>query len=59
MAGGKEHYVLFVRPEALAQLKADPNYQRALITGMDRGKDNPFFTGASVTVDGLINRAAA
>jgi N4-gp56 family major capsid protein len=54
MAGGKEYYCLFVRPEALAQLKADPEYQRALITGMDRGKENPFFTGATITVDGLI-----
>ena len=59
MAGGKEYYVLFVRPEGLAQLKADPEYQRALITGMDRGKDNPFFTGSTVTVDGLDYRAAA
>lgn len=59
MSGGKEYYCLFVRPEALAQLKADPEYQRALITGMDRGKENPFFTGATITVDGLDYRAAA
>ena len=26
MATGKEHYVVFLRPEALAQLKADPDY---------------------------------
>lgn len=25
MAGGKEHYIVFLRPEALAQLKADPD----------------------------------
>lgn len=54
MSGGKEYYCLFVRPEALAQLKQDPDYQRAVITGADRGKDNPFFTGATVTVDGIV-----
>jgi N4-gp56 family major capsid protein len=54
MVGGKEYYMVFVRPEALAQLKMDPNYQRALVTGLERGKDNPFFTGGTVTVDGLI-----
>lgn len=54
MAGGKEYYVAFVRPEALAQLKKDQDYQRAVITGLDRSKDNPFFTGGTVTVDGLV-----
>lgn len=54
MAGGKEYYVVFIRPEGLAQLKKDADYQRAVITGMDRGKDNPFFTGGIATVDGLI-----
>ncbi len=54
MAGGKEFYVAFIRPEALAQLKKDPDFQRAVVTGMDRGKENPFFTGGIVTVDGMI-----
>ena len=54
MLNGKEYYMVFLRPEALAQLKIDPDYQRALITGLERGKDNPFFTGGTVTVDGLI-----
>lgn len=52
--GGKEYYVVFIRPEGLAQLKKDADYQRAVITGQDRGKDNPFFTGGIVTVDGLV-----
>lgn len=52
--GGKEYYVAFVRPEALAQLKKDADYQRAIVTGADRGKDNPFFTGGVLTVDGVI-----
>ncbi len=54
MAGGKEYYVAFIRPEALAQLKKDQDFQRAVVTGLDRGKDNPFFTGGIVTVDGMI-----
>lgn len=54
VSGGKEYYVVFVRPEGLAQLKKDADYQRAVITGQDRGKDNPFFTGGIVTVDGLV-----
>jgi N4-gp56 family major capsid protein len=53
-AGGKEYYVVFMRPEGLAQLKKDADFQRAVVTGMPRGEDNPFFTGGTVTVDGLI-----
>ena len=54
MAGGKEYYVLFIRPEALAQLKKDADFQRAVITGLPRSEQNPFFTGGTVTVDGLV-----
>lgn len=52
--GGKEYYVAYVRPEALAQLKKDPDYQRAVVTGLERSSSNPFFTGGTVTVDGLV-----
>lgn len=34
-------------------------YQRAVVTGADRGKDNPFFSGGIMTVDGLEYRSAA
>lgn len=54
MAGGKEYYVAFVRPEALAQLKKDADYQNAVVTGLPRSEQNPWFTGANVTVDGLV-----
>lgn len=55
MQGGKEYYVLLMRPEGLAQLKKDSDYMSAVITGLPRNeKSNPFFSGASVTVDGLI-----
>ena len=52
--GGKEYYVMLVRPGTLAHLKKDADYQRAITSGMERGKDNPFFTGATVTIDGAV-----
>lgn len=54
MSGGKEYYIAFVRPEALAQLKKDPDYQNAIVNASQRGDQNPFFTGGTVTVDGLV-----
>lgn len=54
IAGGKEYYVAFVRPEALAQLKKDQDFQRAVVTGLPRSEKNPFFSGGTVTVDGLV-----
>lgn len=54
MSGGKEYYVAFVRPEALAQLKKDPDYQNAIVNAQQRGDSNPFFTGGIVTVDGMV-----
>ncbi len=57
--GGKEYYVAFIRPEGLAQLKKDADYQRAVVTGADRGKDNPFFTGGILTIDGVKYSSAA
>lgn len=54
ISGGKEYYVAFVRPEALAQLKKDPDYQNAIVNAAQRGDKNPFFTGGTVTVDGLV-----
>jgi len=54
MSGGKEFYMAFVRPEVLAQLKKDPDYQRAVVTGLPREMNNPFFSGAITTVDGLV-----
>ena len=54
VAGGKEYFVGFVSPEGLAQLKKDPDYRDAIITGMPRSEKNPFFTGGTVTVDGLV-----
>ncbi|MES2347037.1 MAG: N4-gp56 family major capsid protein [Pseudomonadota bacterium] len=52
--GGKEYFVLLVKPGTLAQLKKDPDYQRAVIHGQARGPANPWFTGATVTIDGAV-----
>jgi len=54
MADGKEYYVLLVKPGTMAQLKKDPDYIRAVTNALPRSKDNPFFTGATVTVDGAV-----
>lgn len=54
MAEGKEYYCLLVKPGTMAQLKKDPDYQRAVTSAYPRSKDNPWFTGATVTVDGAV-----
>jgi len=55
MSGGKPYYVMFVQPGTLAALKLDQDFQRALagVAAKD-GLKSPWFTGASVTVDGAV-----
>ena len=53
-AGGRDYYVLLIQPNTLAQLKKDPDYQRAIITALPRDAKNPWFTGATVTIDGAV-----
>jgi N4-gp56 family major capsid protein len=55
MAGGKEYYVLFVRPGTLAALKKDADYQRAVTNlALKSGEQSPWFTGGTVTIDGAV-----
>lgn len=55
MSGGKEYYVGFVAPGTLAALKKDADYQRAVVgVATKSGTDSPWFTGGTVTVDGLV-----
>lgn len=54
MAGGKEYFVVFLKPGTLKRLKNDEDYKKAIITALPRDLNNPFFTGATVTIDGLI-----
>lgn len=51
---GNEYYMMLVHPLTYARMKLDDKMQNALVTGAERGKDNPWFTGAMVTVDGMI-----
>lgn len=53
-SGGKEYYVLLVKPGTLAALKKDADYQRAVTTALPRGATNPWFTGGTVTIDGAV-----
>ena len=54
MRDGKEYYIGLLRPGSLAQLKKDPDYQRAIVGALPRSKEHPWMTGAIVTVDGLV-----
>lgn len=53
-SGGKEYYLMLVHPLTYAQLKLDDKFQNALVNAAQRGDNNPWFTGADVTVDGMI-----
>lgn len=52
--GGKEHYVYLCHPKTFARLKKDADFRDAIISAGDRGANNPIFSGATVTMDGLI-----
>lgn len=52
--GSKEYYVIVMAPEQGGDLKNDPDYKGALARAEVRGKNNPLFTGAFTTVDGLM-----
>ncbi|WP_447593534.1 N4-gp56 family major capsid protein [Aquipseudomonas campi] len=55
MAGGKEYYVILVKPGTLAQLKKDADYQRAVVALAQKdGQKSPWFTGGTVTIDGAV-----
>lgn len=54
-SGGKQYFVLLVAPGTLAALKKDPDYQRAVVAVATKaGEDSPWFTGATVTIDGAV-----
>lgn len=54
-SGGKDYYVLLVQPNTMAQLKKDPDYKNAVVQlALKAGQDSPWFTGATVTVDGAV-----
>ncbi|MBP8789156.1 MAG: DUF4043 family protein [Azonexus sp.] len=52
--GGKEHMVYLCHPKTFARLKKDADFRDAIINAGARGDANPIFSGATVTMDGLI-----
>lgn len=52
--GGHDHYVWLCHPKTFAALKKDPDFRDAVINAGERGRMNPIFTGATLTIDGLI-----
>jgi N4-gp56 family major capsid protein len=54
MSGGREYFFVVMHPMAYAGLKLDDKFQNALQQAGQRGDNNPWFTGADVTVDGMI-----
>ena len=52
--GGKDHYVYLCHPKHFARLKKDADFRDAIISAGPRGDNNAVFTGATVTMDGLI-----
>jgi N4-gp56 family major capsid protein len=52
--GGKEYYVAFLTPQAMAKLKLDPTFMQNLRHAEVRGEDNPLFTGDPIVIDGIV-----
>lgn len=53
-AGGQKLYHILMHPETLADLKLDPDFLANIRNAGVRGNSNPLFSGAIVTVDGLV-----
>lgn len=52
--GGQDHYVYLCHPKTFAALKKDSDFRDVIVNAGERGAKNPIFTGATVTMDGLI-----
>jgi N4-gp56 family major capsid protein len=52
--GGKEYMVYLCHPKTYARLLKDSDFRTAIVQGEARGPNNPIFTGATVTMDGLV-----
>jgi N4-gp56 family major capsid protein len=51
--GGEETFHVFMTPQAMTQLKLDPDYIANLRYAQTRGDGNELFTGGTVKVDGM------
>jgi len=53
-ASGQELFHVFLHPQAMAKLKLDQDFLANVRNAGVRGNTNPLFSGAIVTVDGLV-----
>lgn len=51
---GMEAYYVFMHPRAMAKLKLDSDFLNNIRNAGIRGDSNPLFSGAVVTIDGLV-----
>lgn len=51
---GKNYFVLLVHPDVMYDLKQDSTFAQARREALERGKDNPIFSGAEAVWDGVI-----
>ena len=54
LINGKKYFVLLVHPDVMADLKLDSTFAQARREALDRGKDNPIFTGSEAVWDGVV-----
>jgi len=52
--GGKDYYILLVHEETMAHLYRDSDFRQCLVGGDVRGEANKIFSGAVVTMNGLV-----
>jgi N4-gp56 family major capsid protein len=51
---GVDTYVAYLHPLAFRDLRDDPEFRTDLQFAMERGKDNPLFTGGDLLTDGIV-----
>ncbi len=51
---GKNYFILLVHPDVMADLKLDSTFLQARREALERGKDNPIFTGSEAIWDGVV-----
>jgi N4-gp56 family major capsid protein len=51
---GKDYFILLVHPDVMYDLKQDTTFSQARREALERGKDNPIFSGAEAIWDGVV-----
>jgi N4-gp56 family major capsid protein len=51
---GKRYFVLLVHPDVMYDLKQDSTFAQARREALERGKDNPIFSGSEAIWDGVV-----